>query len=117
VDCQLDLVGGEAKGQPGRVTHWERTVESGSEGVDVWSKGSHEGRWVGDDKCDRTPIVDLSCDGDGESAVFILADAGRNVGKGGSDQGGLRVFSRGGTRSVEPSFSDRKWLRLLKSRD
>ena len=117
MDCQLDLVGGEAKGQPGRVTHWERTVELGSEGVDVWSKGSRGGGRVGDDKCDRTPIVDLSCDGEGESAVCILADAGRDVGEGGSDQAGLRAFSRGGTRSVEPSFSHRKWLRFLKSRD
>jgi len=117
VDCQLDLVGGEAKVPPGRVSHWERTIEWGCEGVKIWCEGSRWGGRVGDEERDRTSIIDLSCDTEGESAVTIPEDAGGDVGEGGSDQGGLRVFSEGGTKSVEHSFSCKEWLRLLQSRD
>jgi len=110
-------LGGEAKGQPGRASHWERPVDLGRKGVEVWCKGSCEGGRVGHEKRDRTPIFDLGRDGEGECAVCFPEDAGSDGGESGSDQGGLRVFGARGTSSVEPSLSRRERLRLLQSRN
>jgi len=48
VDCQLDLVGGEAKGQPARVTYWERGTEFSEKGVEVWLESGCGGGSIGD---------------------------------------------------------------------
>jgi len=39
VDPELDLVDGEAEGQPGSVSHGKGAVEVGGQGVQVWCKG------------------------------------------------------------------------------
>ena len=116
MDCQLDIVGDEAKGQPGRVSHQEGTAELSGKRVEISCEGSGGTGWVGANASDRPPVVDLGCHGEGVTAVCIPEDSGGNVGEGGSDQGRLRVFSGGGTRSLEPSLSRREWFRLLQSR-
>jgi len=107
LDCQLDLIGGEAKGQPGRVSHWEGSVELGGEGLKVRCEGGPEGSWVGDNNSKRASVINFGHDGEGESAVCISEDASGNVGEGGSHQKRLRLFSGGRARGVEPSFSRR----------
>jgi len=49
VDGKLNLIGGEAEGPPGRVTHWERFVELSGESVEIGGKGHREGGRVGDE--------------------------------------------------------------------
>jgi len=104
------------KGSQG-VSHQERTVELGGKRVEIWCEGSRGGGRVGDAKSDRTPVIDLGCDSEGESAVCIPEDASGGVGQGSSDQERLKVFNGGGTRSKEPSLSHRDWVWLLQSRD
>jgi len=43
VDCQLDLIGGEAKGQPGRVSHRKGAIELSGKGVEIWCEDSRGG--------------------------------------------------------------------------
>ena len=71
MDCQLDFVGGETKGQPGRVSHQERTVELSGEGVEVRGEGSRQSGKVGDEESDRAAVVDFGCDYKRESAFCI----------------------------------------------
>ena len=108
MDRKLSFVGGEAKGQPGRLAHRERLVELVGEGVEVWGKGRSGGGRVGDEKGDRPTIVDLGGDCEGQDAVRISEDAGSYVREGRGDEGRLRVLRGGRTRSVEPSFGRRK---------
>jgi len=49
VNGELGFVGGEAKGQPGRVSHWERLIELGGEGVEVGREGCRGSGRVGDE--------------------------------------------------------------------
>jgi len=49
VDGELGFVGGEAKGQPGRVSHREGLVELGGEGVEVGREDRSGSGRVGDE--------------------------------------------------------------------
>jgi len=108
VDGELSLVGGEAKGQPGKLTHRERLVELVGEGVEVWGKGRGGSGRVGDKKGDRSTVIDLGGDCEGQDAVRISEDTGSDVREGRGNEGRLRVLRGGRTRSVEPSFGRRK---------
>ena len=101
VDGELCLVGGEAEGQPGRLAHRERLVELVGKGVEVWGKGRGGGGRVGDEKGDRSTVIDLGCDREGENAVRISQDAGSNIGESRSNKGRLRVLRGGRTGGVE----------------
>jgi len=48
VDGELGFVGGEAEGQPWRVSHGERLVELGGEGVELPCEGCGRSGRVGD---------------------------------------------------------------------
>ena len=48
VDRELDLVGGKAKEQRGRISPREGAVELAGEGVEVWCEGARGGGRVGD---------------------------------------------------------------------
>ena len=113
MDCQLDLVGGKAKGHPRRVCHWQGTVELGGEGVEVWREGGRGGGRVGEEETERTPVGNFGCDGASESAVSIPEDTSGDVAEGGSDQEGLAVFSGWGARGIAPSFSRGEGFQLL----
>jgi len=110
VDGELGLVGSEAKGQPGRVSHREGLVELGREGIKVGREGRSGSGRVGDEQGDGPSIVDFSGDSEGEDTVRISEDTGADVGGGGSNQGSLRVLGGGGTGSVESSLGG--WERL-----
>jgi len=49
VDGKLDLIGGEAEGQPGRVAHGEGLVELAGECVEIGREGRRRGGTVGDE--------------------------------------------------------------------
>ena len=108
VDGELYFVGGEAEGQPGRLAHRERPVELVGKGVEVWGKGGGGGGRLGDEKGDRSAVIDLGGDREGENAVRISQDAGSNVRESRSNKGRLGVLRGGRTRSVESSFGRRK---------
>jgi len=110
VDGELDLVGGEAEGQPGRISHWERAVELCHKCVEVLCESGSGGGSVGDQEGDRASFVDLSGDSQGEGTVCIPKDACCNVRGSGSNQDGLAVFRGGRSRSVEPPFCRRERL-------
>ena len=116
MDGELNLVGGEAKGQPGRLAHRERLVELVGECVKVWGKGRGGGGRVGDVKGDRSTVIDLSGDCEGQDAIRISQDAGSDVRESCCNEGRLGVLRGGRTRSVEPSFGRRKRPRCLKFR-
>jgi len=99
------------------VSHQERKVELDGKRCDIWCEGSRGGGRVGDAKSDRTPVIDLGCDGEEDSAVCIPEDASGGVREGSSDQERLKVFSGGEPRSEAPSLSHREWVWLLQSRD
>jgi len=71
VEGELCFVGGEAEGQPGGLAHGERFVELAGEGVEIWSEGRGGGGRVGDEKGDRSMVIDLGGDCKGEDAVRI----------------------------------------------
>jgi len=52
MDGELDLVGSEVEGQPGRVSHQERAVEMRCKGFKVWSEGGSGVGSVTDKECD-----------------------------------------------------------------
>jgi len=108
VDGELSFVGGEAEGQPGRISHGERLVELGREGVEIRRKGCGGSGRVGDEKGDRSSVVNLGGDSEGEDTVRISEDASGNVGEGGSNQGRLGVLGGGRTRCEEPSLGRRE---------
>ena len=80
---ELDFVGGEAEGQPGRLAHREEFVKLGGESVKIGCEGGSGGGRVGDKEGDRSAIIDLGGDREGEGAVGIPKDAGRDVREGG----------------------------------
>ena len=108
---ELDLVGGEAEAQPGRLAHREGLVKLGGKSVEIGCEGGSRGCRVGDKEGDRSAIIDLVRDCKGEGAVRIPEDAGHDVGEGGCDQGRLLMLGGGGTRSVESSFGRGERLR------
>jgi len=65
VDGELCLVWGEAEGQPGRLAHREQLVDLVGKGVEIWGKGRGRGGRVGDQKGDRSTVIDLGCDREG----------------------------------------------------
>jgi len=71
VDGELTFIGGEAKGQPGRRAHRERLVELVGKGVEIWGKGRGGGGRVGDEKGDRSTVIDLGGDCEGQGTVRI----------------------------------------------
>ena len=85
VDGELCFIEGEAEGQPGRLTHGKQLVELAGEGVDIWRKGPRGGGSVGDEKGDRSTVIDLGGDCEGEDAIRISQDSGSNVWEGGSN--------------------------------
>ena len=104
MDGELDFVGGEAQGLPGRVSHREEAVELRHERVEVQCEGGSGGGRVGDQEGDGTPLIDLRGDPEREGTVGITENTRGNVWESGSYQGGLVVFRGGRVRSVEPSF-------------
>lgn len=104
VNGELDFVGGEEEGQPGRVSYGKGAVELCCKYVEVWSKGRSRGCCVGDQEGDGSSLIDLSSDREGEGEVCISEDARGNVWKCSSYQGGLVVFIWGRARNVEPCF-------------
>jgi len=116
VDGKLRFVGGEAEGQPGRFSHWERLVELGGECVEVGCEGGSGGGRVGDELGEGRAIVDLGRDRKGEDTVSIPKDARSYVREGGSYQGSLLVLGGGRTGSVESSLGRRERLRWLSGR-
>ena len=116
MDGELSFVGGEAKGQPGRLADRERLIELAGKGVEVWGKGSGGGGRVGDEKGDRSTVIDLGSDCEGQDAVRIPQDAGSYVREGCRNEGRLRALRGGRTGSVEPSFGRRKSPRCLNLR-
>ena len=52
VDGELGFVGGEAEGQPGRLSHWERLVELAGQGIKVGCEGGSGVGRVGDGKAE-----------------------------------------------------------------
>jgi len=104
VNGELDFVGGEAEGQPGRVSHVKGAVELCCKRVEVWSKGRSKGGSVGDQEGDGSSLIDLSGDREGEGTVCISEDVCGNVWECSSYQGGLVMFREGRVRSVELSF-------------
>jgi len=71
VDSELCLVGDEAEGQPGRLAHWERLVELAGKGAEIWGKGRGGGGRVGDEKGDRSAVIDFGGDCEGEDTIRI----------------------------------------------
>jgi len=71
VDGELCFFRDEAEGQPGRLAHRERFVELAGGGVEIWSEGRGGGGRVGDEKGDRSTVVDPGGDCKGEDAVCI----------------------------------------------
>ena len=86
---ELGFIGGEAEGQPGRLAHWEGFVKLGGEGVEVGCKSGSGGGRVDDEESDRSAVVDLGRDCEGEGTARIPKDTGSDVGEGGCDQGRL----------------------------
>jgi len=117
VDGELGLVGGEAKGQPGRVSHRERLVELGREGIKVGRKGRSGSGRVSDESGDGPAIVNFGGDSEGEDTVRIPEDTGADLREGGSDQRSWRVLGGGGTGSVESSLGGLERLWSLGDRD
>ena len=109
--CKLGLVGGEAEGQPGRLSHREGFVKLGGESVEVGRESGGGGGSVGDEEGDRTAIVNLGRDSEGEDTVRLPQDPSSDIGEGGSDQGRLLMLGVGGTRNKKPSFGcgERLW--------
>ena len=52
MDGELNLVGGEATGQPSVVPHWEGLVELGAETVEIRSEGPSRAGRIGDNEDD-----------------------------------------------------------------
>jgi len=92
VHGELDLVGGKAEWQPGRLSYWNRAGKLRCECVKVWCKGSSWGGSVGEKGGDEAPFVNHGGDRGGEGTLSIPKDAGGNVWEGGCNQGGLVVF-------------------------
>jgi len=113
VDGELCFVGGEREGQPGRLAHRARLVQLVGKGVEVWGIGRGGGGRVGDEKGDRSTLIDLGCDREGENAVCISQDAGSNVRESRSNEGRLRALRGGRTGGVESPFGRRKCPRYL----
>ena len=56
---ELDLVGGEAEGQPGGLAHREGLIKLGGKSVEVGCEGGSGGGRVGDEEGDRTAVTGL----------------------------------------------------------
>jgi len=84
MNSQLDFVGGQAKGQTGRISHGKRVHELRRKCVKVWGESGSGGGSIGDQEGDGTSLVDLSGDGNGEGAAGIPKDVRCNVREGGS---------------------------------
>jgi len=104
VNGELDFVGGEAEGYPGRDSQGKGAIELSCKCVEVWRKGGNGGGSVGDQEGDGCSLIDLSGNGEGEGTVGISEDACGNLRACRSYQGGLVVFRGGRARSIEPSF-------------
>jgi len=116
LDCELGLVGGKAKGPPGGYAQGERLVELGGQSVKVRRAGGSGGVMVSGEQGNRTAVVDLSPNSEGEDTGCISKDTSSDVGEGGHDQRSLRVLRGGGTGSVESSFGPGERLRCLNNR-
>jgi len=55
------------------------------EGVEIWSEGRGGGGRVGDEKGDRSTVIEVGGDGKGDNAVRISQDAGSDVWETGSN--------------------------------
>jgi len=82
VDGELGLAGCEAKGQPGEFPYRERLVEHRGQSVKVGCEGGRGGGTVGDEEADRSAVVDLGCNSEGEDTFCISEDTSSDVGKG-----------------------------------
>ena len=104
VDAKLEFIGGEAEGQPGRVSHGKGRGEWCCKCLEVWSKGGGRVCSGGNQEGDRSSLIDLCGDREGEGTVGISEDARSHLWECGSYQGGFIVFRGGRARSVVPSF-------------
>jgi len=104
VNGELHLVGSQAEGQPGRVSHGKRAVELHRKSVEVWCQGGSRGGTVGDKEGDGASLVDFCSDREGEGTVSMSEDAQGDVWECGSYQGALVMFRGRRARSVELSL-------------
>ena len=71
VDGELGLVGGEGEGQPGRLTNRESLIELCRQGVEVGCEGGGRGGRLGDEEGNRSSVIHVCRDGEGEDTVRI----------------------------------------------
>ena len=124
MNAELDLVGGKAEGQPGRVSHREGAVDLRCKRVEVWSKRGSRAGSVSDQEGDGSSFNDHHGDRKGEGAVGISEDPRVKVRESCRNQTRLVVFRGGRMRSVEPSVhcgerlgSRNFWDRVADGRD
>ena len=79
VNGELNCVGGEAEGQPGKVTHRKGAVELHREYVEVSCEGGSQVSSVGNQEGNRVSHVNRGSDRKGEGTVSIPEDACSDV--------------------------------------